>query len=152
MSDDRCAELFEAMVQSVGVKVYAANMNLSTRQVYRMLNGVQPNPVDRFGAALRACQDLSAVAALDYLCQREGGYFVRRTNDLDIASVNAIKESAEAIVAISEGRPPRVTIKEIREAISALAALEDCLASGISPPGVLGSVPKAGPHLSTGTG
>ena len=124
MSDGRCEELFEAMVDSVGVKAFAGNMDLSTRQIHRMLNGVQPNPIQRFREAVHACEGLTGDAALDYLCRLRDGYFVRLPEDLTFANANAVKESAEAIVAISEGRSPRVTIKEIREAISALAALE----------------------------
>ena len=130
MSDGRCDELFETMVQSVGVKVFAANMGLSPRQVYRMLDGAQPNPVTRLCQAMQACEDAPAEVMLDYLCQQRGGYYVRMTQDLSVAGVNAVKESAEAIVAISEGRPPKVTIREIREAIAALAALEGRLRTG----------------------
>jgi hypothetical protein len=130
MSNTRCDELFQTMVESVGVKAFAANMEISTRQVYRMLTGAQPNPVARFCEVIAAGESVQARAVLDYLCQRQGGYFVLLTEDLSLASVNAVKESAEAIVAISEGRPVRVTVKEIREAIAALAALETLLQSG----------------------
>lgn len=124
MSEIRHDELFEAMVNSVGVKAFAANIGLSTRQIHRMLSGTQPNPVRRFCEAIGACDGPIADEALDGLCRYCGGYFVRLATDLAKANVNAVKESAEAIVAISEGRSPRVTIKEIREAIAALAALE----------------------------
>ena len=127
MSEARCEELFEAMVQSVGVKAFAMEMHLSTRQVYRVLNGVQPNPIARLCEVLEASAEAASEAALDYICQRRGGYFVRQAADLKRANVNAVKESAEAIVAISEGRSPRVTVREIREAIAALAALERLL-------------------------
>lgn len=130
MSTARYDELFEAMVESVGVKAFATSMSISARQVYRMLNGAQPNPIKRFNEAIIACEGPSRELTLDYLCQQQGGYFVRRTENLNAASVNAVKESAEAIIAISEGRPPKVTIKEIREAIAALAALERRLQSG----------------------
>jgi hypothetical protein len=127
MSEDPCDELFEAMVESVGVKAYAANMGLSSRQVHRMLNGAQPNPIRRMALALVAGASPAGHAALDCLCRRMGGYFVRLTEDLSSANVNAVTESAEAIVAISEDRSPRITVKEIREAIAALAALESRL-------------------------
>jgi hypothetical protein len=55
---------------------------------------------------------------------------MRILENLAAANVNAVKESAEAIVAISEGRSVRVTVKEIREAIAALAALERRLSQG----------------------
>jgi hypothetical protein len=124
MSETRHDELFEAMVGSVGVKAFAANMGLSTRQIHRMLSGTQPNPVRRFCEAISACDGPIAEEALDCLCRSCGGYFVRLVTNLEKANVNAVKESAEAIVAISEGNSPRVTIREIREAIAALAALE----------------------------
>ncbi len=124
MTFNRCDELFEAMVESVGVKAFAANLGLSARQVHRMLNGAQPNPVGRLCDALNACEGLTAQAAIDHLCQCRDGYFVAYTQDLDAANVNAVKEAAEAIVAITEGRSVRMTVKEIREAVAALAALE----------------------------
>jgi len=133
MSDPRAQELFEAMVESVGVKAFAANMDLSTRQIHRMLNGAQPEPLGRLVDALFAAEPDEAHAALDHVCGRMGGYFVRAIDNLDVAHVNAVKESAEAIVAISEGKSPRVEIKEIREAISALATLERRLTSGTGP-------------------
>jgi uncharacterized protein YbjT (DUF2867 family) len=127
MSDHTCERLFEEMVESVGVKQFAANLGLSSRQVYRMLNGVQPNPLSRMDRALAACEGLTADAAVDHLCRRRGGYFVQFCDDLDQANVNAVKECAEAIVAISEGRDPAVTVREVREAVSALCALERAL-------------------------
>jgi len=130
MSDLRAQELFEALVESVGVKAFAANMRLSTRQIHRMLNGAQPEPLGRLVEALCAAEPDEARAALDHVCGRMGGYFVRAIDNLDVAHVNAVKECAEAIVAISEGHSPRVEIKEIREAISALATLEHRLHGG----------------------
>ncbi|HOF19270.1 MAG TPA: hypothetical protein PK082_10205 [Phycisphaerae bacterium] len=127
MSERCCEELFEAMVESVGVKMFASRMGLSTRQIHRMLNGVQPNPIARMSEALSACEGLTADAAMDYLCKRRGGYFLQFPDNLSDANVNAVKESAEAIVAISEGRSVHITIREIREAIAALAALEGML-------------------------
>jgi hypothetical protein len=119
-----CESLFEEMVESVGVKAFAGGLGLSTRQVYRMLNGVQPNPVDRFRGCLLATSPTAARQTLDFLCAEHGGYFAPVADDIGAAEVNAVKESAEAIVAITEGRSVRVTVKEIREAIGALAGLE----------------------------
>ena len=133
MSDDRTRELFEAMVESVGVKAFAANMDLSTRQIHRMLNGAQPEPLARTVGALQAAEPAEGEAALDYVCSRMGGYFIRTIDNLPVANVNAVKECAEAIVAISEGQSPRVELKEIREAISALASLERRLTRGDLP-------------------
>ena len=130
MSETRYDELFEAMVASAGVKAFAANMGLSTRQIHRMLNGTQPNPIRRLHETVAACETSVGDEALDYVCRQCGGYFVRLAADLDKANVNAVKESAEAIVAISEGRSVRVTVREIREAIAALAALEHRLTTG----------------------
>ncbi len=122
MSDS--SRIFEAMVESVGVKRFAASMDLSTRQIHRMLSGAQPNPIQRLCEALAACEGLTAQQALDHICQENDGHFVPVVQDLKQANVNAVKECAEAIVAISEGRFTRVTIKEIREAVGALLALE----------------------------
>ena len=133
MSDDRTLELFEAMVESVGVKAFAANMDLSTRQIHRMLNGAQPEPLARTVGALQAAEPTEGEAALDYVCSRMGGNFIRTIDNLPVANVNAVKECAEAIVAISEGQSPRVELKEIREAISALASLERRLTRGDLP-------------------
>ncbi len=130
MSENVHDELFEAMVESVGVKAFAANMGLSTRQIHRMLNGAQPNPVARIAAALAAGERDVAEKALDRLCRQFDGYFVRLATDLESANVNAVKESAEAIVAITENRSVRITVREIREAIAALAALEHRLLNG----------------------
>jgi hypothetical protein len=127
MSDTQCDELFAMMVESVGIKAFAAKMDLSTRQIHRMLNGAQVNPIERACAAMRACADATGHKVLDNMCRTHGGYFVPVAGDLKSANLNAVKESAEAIVAISEGRSVRITIKEIREAIAALAALEQKL-------------------------
>lgn len=127
MSEKASQDLFESMVESVGIKAFAAAMELSTRQVHRMLGGVQPNPVERFLEAVRASEGLTAQAAVDFVCRQCGGYFVQLAENLHVANVNAVKEAAEAIVAISEDRRPQVEIKEIREAIAALASLERLL-------------------------
>lgn len=127
MSADGAEGVFEAMVESVGIKAYAAEMGLSTRQIHRMLNGSQPDPIQRFVEAIAASEGLTAQRAVDHVCRKAGGYFVTLAEDLSKANVNAVKECAEAIVAISEHRTPRIEIKEIREAISALAALERLL-------------------------
>lgn len=126
-SAQNAGSVFEAMVESVGIKSFAGTMGLSTRQIHRMLNGAQPNPVERFIDATRACEGLTAQAAVDFICMHAGGHFVPRLMDIQKANVNAVKESAAAIVAISENRVLRVEIREIREAISALAALERLL-------------------------
>lgn len=127
MPAQRSEQLFEAMVESVGVKAFAAEMDLSTRQIHRMLNGAQANPIQRFIECLACCEGLTAQGALDFVCEQRDGYFVQRADDLKAANVNAVKESAEAIVAISEGKASRITIREIRDAISALASLEQAL-------------------------
>lgn len=124
MSEDRCDELFEATVESVGIKQFAAKLGLSTRQVHRMLNGSQPNPIRRFAELLEACEPKAAEAVLSYVCRQLGVYWVRVPSDILTAHIEAVRESAEAIVAIAEGRPSRAAIKEIREAIAALAGLE----------------------------
>ncbi|MEO1130610.1 MAG: hypothetical protein AAFX05_13025 [Planctomycetota bacterium] len=111
------------MVESVGVKRFAHSLGLSTRQVNRILAGAQPNPVNRLLRSLQACHPEHGDAALDFVCQEMGGYFVREDGSLDDASINAVRECAEAIAAISDGRITEVDEVEIREAITALIGL-----------------------------
>lgn len=115
--------LFHQMVQSVGVKRFASSLDLSTRQVNRILSGVQPNPVDRMLRSLQSCEPEVGDTVLDHICQEMGGYFIRDEGSLDAHGMNAVKECAEAIAAISHGRITGVEEKEIREAIAALIAL-----------------------------
>ncbi len=122
-----CDEIFEGMVEAAGIKAFASKLGLSTRQVHRMLNGSQPNPLTRFCDILSAAEPKSAEAALSHVCRKQGVYWIRVPQDLKSANLNAVKESAEAIVAITEGKDPRVTVREIREAIAALSALEKML-------------------------
>ncbi len=89
--------------------------------------GAQPNPARRLREALAAGAQGEVAAVLDHLCEPYNGYFVPLDGDVDDAGVNAVKEAAEAIVAIAEGGSVRMTVREIREAIAALAALEKLL-------------------------
>ncbi|MFB3891756.1 MAG: hypothetical protein ACE15C_07005 [Phycisphaerae bacterium] len=127
MSDQRCDELFEAMVESVGVKAFAAAIGVTARQVHRMLSGAQANPLARFCDAMGACTRQAAEAVLSDLCRRQGVYWIRVPESLKAANLNAVKESAEAIVAITEGRSIQTEVNEIRQAIAALSALERVL-------------------------
>jgi len=113
---------FTSLVESVGVKRFAASMGLSPRQINRMLSGAQPDPVDRIIRALDAADPEIGDRVLDYVCQELGGHFVRHES-IDDAAVNAVRESAEAIAAISDGKIDALDVKEVREAISALSAL-----------------------------
>lgn len=121
VNEDNLAH-FAELVESVGVKRFAAAMDLSTRQINRMLGGAQPNPVDRLIRALQASDAETGDRVLDYICQEMGGHFVRH-EAVDDAAVNAVKECAEAIAAISDGTISDLDVKEVREAISALTAL-----------------------------
>jgi len=114
---------FRAMVESVGVKRFAADLGLSTRQINRMLSGAQPNPVERLIRSLQCCEPDVGDDVLGFVCQEAGGHFVKEVGSLDEASSNAVKECAEAIAAISDGEMTRVDEQEVREAISALIAL-----------------------------
>jgi len=116
-------ERFAAMVESVGVKRFAAGIGLSTRQVNRILAHAQPNPVNRLIKCVQSCTPEAGDATLDFLCREAGGHFIRDESSLDSAALNAVKECAEAIAAISDGRICPVAEKEIREAIAALLAL-----------------------------
>ena len=113
---------FAELVKSVGVKRFAHSLGLSSRQVNRILAGVQPNPVERLVRSLQGAEPEIGDETLDYICQELGGHFVRH-EAFDTATVNAVKECAEAIAAISDGHISDLDLKEIREAISALSGL-----------------------------
>ena len=57
-------EQLAAMVEDIGVKNFAQSLELSTRQVNRILSGVQPNPVERLILCLQAelCTNWSSIA------------------------------------------------------------------------------------------
>lgn len=114
---------FATMVDSVGVKKFSSGIGLSTRQVNRILAGAQPNPVNRLIKCVQSSTPESGDATLDFLCKEAGGHFIRDESSLDDAALNAVKECAEAIAAISDGHICKVAEQEIREAIAALLAL-----------------------------
>ena len=121
--DQRYLEAFRQMVESVGVKTFADQLDISTRQVNRILSGTQPNPIRRLIRSLQACDAKTGDQTLSLVCEDMGGFFVREEPSIDEASVNAVKECAEAIAVISQGRICPVGEIEIREAIAALIAL-----------------------------
>lgn len=122
-TDEQYLELFRRMVDSVGVKTFADQLGISTRQVNRILAGTQPNPVRRLIKSLNSCDVKTGDDVLSAICEDMGGYFIREEPSLDAAAVNAVKECAEAIAVISDGEICPVDEVEIREAISALIAL-----------------------------
>ena len=113
---------FAALVASVGVKKFAQALGLSTRQVNRILSGAQPNPLERLLRSLQGAEPESGDRALDYICQEMGGHFVRH-EAFDQATINAVRECAEAIAAISDGQVSDLDLKEVRDAINALSGL-----------------------------
>jgi hypothetical protein len=119
---EQAHQRFTALVQSTGTKRFAASMGLSTRQINRMISGAQPNPIERIIRTLQSSEPEIGDRTLDYICQEMGGHFVRH-EALDSAAVNAVKECAEAIAAMSDGEYCDITVKEIREAISALSSI-----------------------------
>jgi uncharacterized protein (DUF2164 family) len=119
---DECLAQFRALVECIGVKNFAASLSVSTRQVNRILSGAQPNPIERLVQSLQAVPADVGDQTLDFICQEMGGHFVRQ-EAVDEAAVNAVKECAEAIAAISDGKISALDVKEIREAISALSGL-----------------------------
>lgn len=116
------AHAFRVLVDSVGVKRFSAGMGLSTRQVNRILSGAQPNPIDRLIKSLSCCDPEVGDRILDLICQEMGGYFIREET-VDAASVNAVRECAEAIAAISDGHISKMDELVIREAVAALTSL-----------------------------
>jgi hypothetical protein len=117
-----CLEHFAELVECVGIKRFAGALGVSTRQVNRILAGSQPNPVERLIRCLQAVEPETGDRVLDYICQELGGHFVRQ-EAMNEATVNAVRECAEAIAAISDGHVGDLDIKEIRDAISALSGL-----------------------------
>lgn len=117
-----CLTQFSQLVESVGVKRFSADLGLSTRHVNRILSGAHPNPVHRLIRSLQCADAETGDQVLDFICQELGGHFVRH-EALDEAAVNAVKECAEAIAAISDGKISDLAVKEIREAISALSGI-----------------------------
>ncbi len=113
---------FADLVAGVGVKRFAQALNLSTRQVNRILSGAQPNPIERLLRSVQSAEPAAGDRVLDFVCQEMGGHFVRQ-EAFDDATVNAVKECAEAIAAISDGHLSEVDLREVREAISALSGL-----------------------------
>ena len=113
---------FADLAAAVGVKRFALALEISTRQVNRILSGAQPNPVERLLRSLQTAEPEAGDRVLDYICQEMGGHFVRHEG-IDEAAVNAVKECAEAIAAISDGEVSELDVQEIREAISALSGL-----------------------------
>jgi hypothetical protein len=124
--DPEMLEKFASLVDSVGVKRFSQSIGITTRQTNRILAGVQPNPVERLIQSLQAADTQTGDQVLDFVCQEMGGFFVREES-LDPAVLNAVKECAEAIAAISDGHVCDLDVKEIREAISALAGLLQAL-------------------------
>jgi len=124
------AKRFRAMVESVGVKGFSSDMTLSTRQINRMLSGAQPNPVERLIRCLQCCDPEVGDAALSFICQEAGGHFVKDTGVIDHAIVNAVRECAEAIAAISDGEVSPVDRTEVHEAIAALKGVLLAVATG----------------------
>lgn len=119
---DEALRRFAELVQSVGVKRFAHDMDLSTRQVNRILNGAQPNPVERLIRSLQSAKPEIGDHVLDYICQEMGGHFVR-CEGLNEATVNAVRECAEAIAAMSDGHISEQELTDIRSAISALSGI-----------------------------
>ena len=122
LSKDDCLGRFAELVDCVGIKRFADAVGVSTRQVNRILAGSQPNPIERLIRCLQAADPETGDRVIDYICQELGGHFVRQEG-LSDAAVNAVRECAEAIAAISDGHVGDLDVKEIRDAISALAAL-----------------------------
>ncbi len=115
-------QFFTTMVESTGIKRFSNSLGISPRQVNRILSGAQPNPIERLIRSLQSSTPEAGDQVLDFICQEMGGHFVRHEG-FDEAAVNAVKECAEAIAAISDGEVSELDVQEIREAISALSGL-----------------------------
>lgn len=111
-----------AVVDNIGVKRFAQALEISTRQVNRILSGAQPNPFERFILCLQAVEPKVGDEAMDFVCREMGGHFVRHLNQ-DESITEAVRECAEAIAAMSDGTLSESDTQEIREAISALSSV-----------------------------
>lgn len=114
--------MFTTLVENTGIKRFSNSLGISPRQVNRILSGAQPNPIERLIRSVQSSTPEAGDQVLDFICQEMGGHFVRHEG-FDEAAVNAVKECAEAIAAISDGHISELDVKEIREAISALSSL-----------------------------
>ena len=119
---ENCREQFASLVECVGTKRFAQELGVSPRQINRILSGAQPNPIERLIMCLQAVDPAMGDQVVDFICQELGGHFVRQEG-LNEATVNAVKECAEAIAAISDGHVGDMDVREIRDAISALSSL-----------------------------
>jgi hypothetical protein len=119
---DECLRHFTDLVQSTGTKKFASCLDVTTRQVNRILSGAQPNPIERLIRCVQSASPEVGDRVIDYICQEMGGHFVREES-INSAAVNAVRECAEAIAAISDGQVDQIDVREIREAISALSGL-----------------------------
>lgn len=119
---ENCREQFASLVDGVGTKRFAQALGVSPRQINRILSGAQPNPIERLIMCLQAVDPALGDQVVDFICQELGGHFVRQ-ECLNEAAVNAVKECAEAIAAISDGHIGDMDVREIRDAISALSGL-----------------------------
>lgn len=119
---EQTKRLFSELVESVGINRFSQCMDLSTRQINRIRSGTQPNPIERMIRCLQSTTPEVGDNVLDFICQEMGGHFVRHEPVSD-AMVNAVRECAEAIAAISDGEICDKDVREIREAISALSSV-----------------------------
>lgn len=122
LSKDDCLQRFAELVECVGIKNFSDSLGVSTRQINRILAGSQPNPIERLIRCLQAVDADVGDRVIDFICQELGGHFVRQ-EALNDAAVNAVRECAEAIAAISDGQISAIDLKEVREAINALSSL-----------------------------
>jgi hypothetical protein len=116
-------------------------MALSTRQINRMLSGAQPNPVERLIRCLQCCAPEVGDRTLAFICQEAGGHFIKDEGTVTEAVVNAVKECAEAIAALSQSDVSPITRREVQEAI---AALKSVLLVGAEEPAPLSESERSG--------
>lgn len=121
LKTDALAQL-SAVVENIGVKRFAQALEISPRQVNRILSGAQPNPFERLILCLQAVEPSVGDEALDFVCREMGGHFVRHLNQ-DESITEAVRECAEAIAAMSDGHLTEDDRHEVREAISALSSV-----------------------------
>lgn len=83
------------------VKQYTESMGRSSALMYKWIDGSTPNPVED---VIKMYESTGRLDAINYLCQKHDGYFVKNTHEMDQhESVNKIfSELGDMVTSIAE--------------------------------------------------
>ena len=87
---------------TIPTKDLAGKLGMSKESLYKWLDGSNKSPIDRIEVIL---ENSDSSAILDYLCQREGGYYMHtHAKNVPISSIcsQVCKEFGELLMVISE--------------------------------------------------